>query len=72
MPYAEVDRIAKLIPNTLKITIEDALKAEPQLKELYDTSPGVKELLDIAMRLEGLNRHASTHAAGVIIAQEPL
>jgi DNA polymerase-3 subunit alpha len=72
MPYAEVDRIAKLIPNTLKITIEEALKAEPQLKELYDTVPGVKELLDIAMRLEGLNRHASTHAAGVIIAPVPL
>ncbi len=72
MPYAEVDRIAKLIPNTLKITIEDALKAEPQLKELYDTNTQVKELIDIAMRLEGLNRHASTHAAGVIIAPVPL
>jgi DNA polymerase-3 subunit alpha len=72
MPYAEVDRIAKLIPNTLKITIEEALKAEPQLKALYDTAPEVKELLGIAMRLEGLNRHASTHAAGVIIAPVPL
>jgi DNA polymerase-3 subunit alpha len=72
MPYAEVDRIAKLIPNTLKITIEEALKAEPQLRELYETAPEVKELLDIAMRLEGLNRHASTHAAGVIIAPVPL
>jgi DNA polymerase-3 subunit alpha len=72
MPYAEVDRIAKLIPNTLRITIEDALRAEPQLKELYDTNPQVKELIDIAMRLEGLNRHASTHAAGVIIAPVPL
>jgi DNA polymerase-3 subunit alpha len=72
MPYAEVDRIAKLIPNTLKITIEEALKVEPQLKELYDTDSQVKELLDIAMRLEGLNRHASTHAAGVIIAPVPL
>ncbi len=72
MPYAEVDRIAKLIPNTLKITIEEALKAEPQLRELCDTNPQVKELIDIAMRLEGLNRHASTHAAGVIIAPVPL
>jgi DNA polymerase-3 subunit alpha len=72
MPYAEVDRIAKLVPNTLKITIGDAIKAEPQLKELYETTPEVKELLDIAMRLEGLNRHASTHAAGVIIAPVPL
>ncbi|MGC2062492.1 MAG: DNA polymerase III subunit alpha [Thermodesulfovibrionales bacterium] len=72
MPYAEVDRIAKLVPNTLKIKIEDALKAEPQMKELYDTNPEVKELLDVAMRLEGLNRHASTHAAGVVIAPVPL
>ncbi len=72
MPYAEVDRIAKLVPNTLKITIEFAIEAEPQLKELYNTNPEVKELLDIAMRLEGLNRHASTHAAGVVIAPVPL
>ncbi|GAB4484521.1 MAG: DNA polymerase III subunit alpha [Thermodesulfovibrionales bacterium] len=72
MPYAEVDRIAKLVPATLKITLKDALKAEPQLKELYDTDDGVRKLIDIAMRLEGLNRHASTHAAGVVIAPVPL
>jgi DNA polymerase-3 subunit alpha len=72
IPYADVDRIAKLIPNDLGITIEEALKMEPQLKEAYDTDEGVKELLDIAMRLEGLNRHASTHAAGVVISPEPL
>lgn len=72
MPYAEVDRIAKLVPNTLKITIRAAMKAEPQLKELYDTDAQIKELLDIAMRLEGLNRHASTHAAGVVISPVPL
>jgi DNA polymerase III subunit alpha len=72
MPYAEVDKIAKLVPNTLKITIGDALKAEPQLKELYDTNDEVRQLLDVAMRLEGLNRHASTHAAGVVIAPVPL
>src|SRR5512134_3908552 len=54
IPYAEVDRIAKLVPNTLKITIEEAIKAEPQLKELYETNAEVKELLNIAMRLEGL------------------
>ncbi len=72
MPYAEVDRIAKLVPNTLKITIGDAIKAEPQLKEMYESNAEVKELLNIAMRLEGLNRHASTHAAGVIIAPVPL
>ena len=71
-PYAEVDRIAKLTPNTLHITIEDTLKAEPQLKALYDTNLKIKELIDIATRLEGLCRHASTHAAGVVISPEPL
>ncbi|PKL52614.1 MAG: DNA polymerase III subunit alpha [Nitrospira bacterium HGW-Nitrospira-1] len=72
MPYAEVDRIAKLVPNMPKITIESAMKQEPQLKELYDANDKVSGLLDIAMRLEGLNRHASTHAAGVVISPEPL
>jgi DNA polymerase III subunit alpha len=72
MPYAEVDKIAKLVPNTPKITIESAMRQEPQLKELYDTNDEVKGLLDIAMRLEGLNRHASTHAAGVVISPVPL
>ncbi len=71
-PYAEVDRIAKLIPNTLHITIEETLRAEPQLKGLYDSNPKIKELIDIAIRLEGLCRHASTHAAGVVISPEPL
>jgi DNA polymerase-3 subunit alpha len=72
VPYAEVDRIAKLIPGTLNITIDEALKSEPQLKELYDGNPKVKEILDIARRLEGLCRHASTHAAGVVVSPEPL
>lgn len=72
MPYAEVDKIAKLVPNTPKITIESAMRQEPQLKELYNTNDEVKGLLDIAMRLEGLNRHASTHAAGVVISPVPL
>lgn len=71
IPYADVDRIAKLIPGH-NINIDDALKLEPQLKELYEGNPTVKELLDIAKRLEGLSRHASTHAAGVVIAPEPL
>jgi DNA polymerase-3 subunit alpha len=71
-PYAEVDRIAKLTPNMLHVTIEDTLKAEPQLKDLYDNNPKIKELIDIATRLEGLCRHASTHAAGVVISPEPL
>ncbi len=71
IPYAEVDRIAKLVPGNT-VNIDDALKLEPQLKELYDSNTTVKELLDVAKRLEGLSRHASTHAAGVVIAPEPL
>ncbi len=72
IPYAEVDKIAKLVPNTLNITIDNSLRTEPQLQELYDSNPRVKELIDIAKRLEGLCRHASTHAAGVVIAPKPL
>ncbi len=71
IPYAEVDRIAKLVPAN-NVTINEAIKLEPQLKELYNNNQTVKELLDIATRLEGLSRHASTHAAGVVIAPEPL
>jgi DNA polymerase-3 subunit alpha len=72
MPYAEVDKIAKLVPNAINITIDDALKAEVELKNLCDENPRIKELLDIAKRLEGLCRHASTHAAGVVISPKPL
>jgi DNA polymerase-3 subunit alpha len=71
-PYAEVDKIAKLVPNTPNIKIEETLKAEPQLRALYDNNPRIKELIDVAVRLEGLSRHASTHAAGVVISPEPL
>jgi DNA polymerase-3 subunit alpha len=71
IPYAEVDKIAKLVPSNSE-NIDEALKLEPQLKELYENNPTVKELIDIAKRLEGLRRHASTHAAGVVIAPEPL
>jgi len=71
-PYAEVDRIAKLVPTTLNITIKETINAEPQLKALYDDNPKIKELIDTAMRLEGLCRHASTHAAGVVISPTPL
>ncbi len=72
LPYAEVDKIAKLIPNTLDITIEQAMGDEPQLRELYETDPRIKELLDNAMVLERLARHASTHAAGIVISNKPL
>ena len=71
-PYAEVDKVAKLVPTQLNITLKDALKQEPHLQELVDGEPGMKELMDTAMALEGLARHASTHAAGVVISQKPL
>ena len=72
MPYGEVDKIAKLIPNQLNITIEKALTEEPRLKKLTEENPKVRELIDAAIKLEGLPRHASTHAAGVVISNKPL
>ena len=72
MPYGEVDKIAKLIPNRLDITVGDALKEEPQLKKLTEDDGRVAELIDAARALEGLPRHASTHAAGVVISNKPL
>ncbi len=72
IPYAEVDRIAKLIPGTLNISLEEALEKEPQLKELIQKDAKVASLFKIALSLEGLTRHASTHAAGVVIANRPL
>ncbi len=70
MPYAEVDKIAKLVPEVLGITLEKALKQEPKLNELAAADARVRELIDIALRLEGLARHASTHAAGVVVAPD--
>ncbi|MBR2750999.1 MAG: DNA polymerase III subunit alpha [Clostridiales bacterium] len=72
VPYAESDRIAKMIPNNLGITISDALKNSAELREEYENSPTVKQVLDTAMLFEGMPRHASTHAAGVIISAKPL
>ena len=72
IPYAEVDKIAKLIPNILNITIDGAVKQEPRLKELIDKDAKIKELISVAKTLEGLPRHASTHAAGVVISNKPL
>ncbi len=72
IPYSEVDRIAKLIPKELDITIEKALKQEPKLKKLVDEDRRVAELIEYSKALEGLPRHASTHAAGVVISKEPL
>ena len=70
--YAEVDRIAKMIPNMLGITIDKALEINPELKSAYNDEDRVKELIDVSRRLEGLPRHSSTHAAGVVIASKPL
>src|SRR6202161_3425807 len=72
MPYGEVDKIAKMIPATLNIELEDALKQTPQLESLRKSDERVKELVEVALRLEGLARHASTHAAGVVISPQPL
>jgi DNA polymerase-3 subunit alpha len=71
MPYGEVDRIAKLIPATIGITIADALKDSPPLAAAYE-DPKIRELIDTALRLEGLVRGAGVHAAGVVIAPKPL
>ena len=70
-PYAEVDRVAKMIP-PMNANIENALKINPELRTAYEEEEQVKNLLDMAMRLEGLPRHASTHAAGVVICDEPV
>lgn len=72
LPYGDVDRIAKLIPNTIGITLKEALEVEPQLKELSKNDEQIKKLLEIAMMVEGFPRHASTHAAGVVISDQPL
>ena len=72
MPYADADKVAKLVPNQLNITLEQALEAEPRLRELVETDAKVRELMTVARSLEGLARHASTHAAGVVISEEPL
>jgi DNA polymerase III subunit alpha len=71
-PYAEVDRLAKLIPTTLGIKLEEALVAEPRLADAVKEDPKVQELVEMARSLEGLSRHASTHAAGIVISDEPL
>ena len=70
LPYAFVDSISKMIPKELNITLDKALKMNPELKKLYDENPQVKELIDMSKRLEGLPRHTSMHAAGVVICQK--
>ena len=70
--YAETDVVAKLVPTTLHITLDEALKVSPKLKEMYDGDEGVKKLIDTARALEGMPRNTSTHAAGVVITADPV
>lgn len=70
IPYADVDRIAKMIPMELKITISKALSQNPELLEEYNNNPQIKHLIDMSLKLEGLPRHSSTHAAGVVICDK--
>ncbi|MGH9470536.1 MAG: DNA polymerase III subunit alpha [Terriglobia bacterium] len=72
IPFAEADRIAKQVPNVLNISLAEALEQSPELKRMRDSDPRIADLLTIAMSLEGLARHASTHAAGVVISPQPL
>jgi len=72
VPYAEADKIAKMIPNELHITIKKAMEQNRELKDLYESSEDMKKLLDIAMALEGMPRQASTHACGIVITKEPV
>jgi len=72
IPLSEVDKVAKLIPNTINITLKQALEQEPALKALYESEKHIHELFDISKKLEGLCRHASVHAAGIVISDEPL
>lgn len=72
IPYGDVDAVAKQIPNELHITIDKAMKSNPELRRQYDENPTVKNLIDTARKLEGMPRHASTHAAGVVITKDPV
>jgi DNA polymerase-3 subunit alpha len=72
IPLPEVDRIAKLIPGGPKVKISDGLEQSPELHELYESQDYIKELIDTALHLEGVARHASTHAAGVVVSDKPL
>jgi DNA polymerase III subunit alpha len=72
IPYGEVDKIAKLVPPGPKVTLKQALQSEPRLQRLCDRDEKIKTLFDISFRLEGISRHAGTHAAGVLISRRPL
>jgi len=72
VPLGKADQIAKLVPEALKMTIDKALAGEPELKRLYNEDPEVRKVIDISRRLEGMARHAGVHAAGVVVADQPL
>ena len=72
MPYAECDKLAKMIPNELHITINKALEQNKELKKLYDENIEIRKMLDIAIALEGMPRQASTHACGIVITKDPV
>ncbi len=72
LPFAEVDRIAKQVPNVLNITLEEALQQSPELRQMKESDTRLADLMAVAMSLEGFSRHASTHAAGVVISPQPL
>ncbi len=71
-PFEDSNALTDLIPDQLKITLNEALEQEPKLKELIQTNPQVAKLFDLAIRLEGVTRHASKHAAGIVISPEPI
>ena len=70
--YSEVDRIAKMVPTTLNITLDEAIKESPALQQVYESDAQMRELLDTAKKLEGMVRNAGVHAAGVVISPRPL
>jgi len=72
IPLAEVDRVAKMVPEEINISLDKALEISPDFREKYNSSSEIRQLIDIARQLEGTPRHASTHAAGVVISKEPL
>ena len=72
MTFAETDRIAKLVPDEMKMTLTKALEMEPELQAMVVGSPQIEKLIDISKRLEGLSRHSSTHAAGIVISDKPM
>jgi DNA polymerase-3 subunit alpha len=72
IPYSDVDRIAKMVPATLNIKLEEAIRESPSLHQAYESEPQVRQLLDTALKLEGLVRNSGVHAAGVVISPRPL